>query len=347
MTNRLSVAKTRAHELIRARRHAQPSSAPNVDVDAVVLYVEDDATHRRLRTRAESGVAGAGYVDNQAERYRCNNEIIYCLRSLYWCMPWLRKIHLVVADYQFPARCVDAARLQAISGTGTGPSLHVVRHSDFMPTKSLPTFNSQAIEACLCDIPDLAERFVYLNDDFFVGAPLEKSYFFTADAAAVPRYNLDRTFVPHRRKTHGMTMHAMAWCNNSMILDRVWGPLAKRQYPSHVAVPMLKSTWADLPTVALSRTMLSPFRTSSNIYCIGLCVYYNLYKQLGKQRLRNDTLFHDLCTGDAVEELFRFIQERMPSLFCINDKGYGDVERKMFIRCQREMFPLRTPWEPR
>lgn len=36
---------------------------------------------------------------------------------------------------------------------------------------SLPTFNSFSIEANLFNVPDLAPRFVYLNDDFFLTAP--------------------------------------------------------------------------------------------------------------------------------------------------------------------------------
>jgi len=37
---------------------------------------------------------------------------------------------------------------------------------------ALPTFNSNAIEANIHNVPNLAKYVLYLNDDFLVGAPL-------------------------------------------------------------------------------------------------------------------------------------------------------------------------------
>jgi hypothetical protein len=336
----------RAQQFIKARLQQCVGREQGPTVDAVVLFVEDSPQHRHLRNHAARNFGSE--IDNHATRFRCNKEILFCLRSLYWCLPWLRKIHLVLADYQFAERFVDWDR--AMSSDSPGPELRLVKHSDFMEQSMLPTFNSQALEARFDYIEGLAEHFVYFNDDFFVGRVLRKDYFFSS-GDNLPRYNLDRTYVPHRRKTSRMSEHAKAWCNNSRLLDRVWGKGPARHYPAHVAVPMLKSSWAIARAHGAARgfhlTSNCQFRLANNLYAIGLLVYWNLYLRRGKQRRVNDTLFHDLEPGDLVEQLFRFIREARPALFCINDANYGKKERFLFLRAQRELFPLKAPWEPR
>ena len=60
------------------------------------------------------------------------------------------------------------------------PDVTVVSHREmFGDTGLLPTFNSQAIESRLHRIPGLAEHFLYLNDDVFLGRPVAPTMFFT------------------------------------------------------------------------------------------------------------------------------------------------------------------------
>ena len=316
-------------------------------IDVVVLFVENDSFHRKFRKIAEGRQRSSGF-DNHVTRFRSNNEIVYCMRSIYWCLPWVRTIHLVVADYQFPYRCVDK---NLSKKTPSGPQVRIVKHSSFMNSVNLPTFNSQALEANLHKIPNLAEHFIYFNDDFFVGRPLPACYFFSTEKG-LPRYNLDSSYVPHRAKTRNMSQHANAWCNNSRLLDLTFGKSRRpRKYPSHNAVPMLKSTWkrvlqySRICKKSMDRTSSSRFRTHKNLYFIGLAVYWNMCTKRGQARRTNKTLFHDLEPGDDVSSLFSHISRHQPPLYCINDCGYGGRERNVFCKTQEKMFPLKCPWE--
>ena len=107
-----------------------------------------------------SGTATTRESSGQA-RFVSRDELRYSFRSIHLFAPWVRKIHLVTAG-QVPelARPVDH------------PQVAVVDHSAILPADALPTFNSHAIESALHRLPDLAEHFVYLNDDFFLGRPL-------------------------------------------------------------------------------------------------------------------------------------------------------------------------------
>jgi hypothetical protein len=42
-------------------------------------------------------------------------------------------------------------------------------HRSIIHSRYLPTFNSHAIEGHLYRVPDLSERFIYFNDDMFLG----------------------------------------------------------------------------------------------------------------------------------------------------------------------------------
>src|SRR5690606_2330888 len=103
-------------------------------------------------------------------RFRDRDELRYSLRSLHLFAPWVRTIHLVTAA-QRPAWLDDAA---LESGR-----IRLVDHREILPASALPTFNSQAIETALHRIPDLAEHFVYVNDDVLLGRPLTKEHFFS------------------------------------------------------------------------------------------------------------------------------------------------------------------------
>lgn len=98
-------------------------------------------------------------------RWNSADELSYCLISIATHAPWLRHIWLVTDD-QKP----DLSRVPA----GLQSRLSIIDHKTiFRGFESvLPTFNSLSIESVLCRIPDLAESFLYFNDDVFLTAPL-------------------------------------------------------------------------------------------------------------------------------------------------------------------------------
>jgi hypothetical protein len=129
-------------------------------VDAVYTWV-DACSPRFARdlplVRAGNDRPG---TDTRRRRFRDNGELRYSMRSLVRFAPWLRRIYLVT--------------------NGDVPAW-LDRHSDrvtvlphaalFDSADDLPTFNSNAIEMHLHRIPGLSRKFLYLNDDFFLGRP--------------------------------------------------------------------------------------------------------------------------------------------------------------------------------
>jgi hypothetical protein len=93
-------------------------------------------------------------------RWACNDEILYCLKSIDKHAPWIRKIW-IVSDAETP----DISSLSDALRAKIRFSYHRGLFEGF--EDALPTFNSRAIESTIWRIPGLTDRFIYFNDDVF------------------------------------------------------------------------------------------------------------------------------------------------------------------------------------
>ncbi len=134
-------------------------------VDIVYLWVDgSDPAWRRKRARAANSLhagerAKMALYGNVEGRFRDNDELRYSLRAVEKFFPDHGHIY-VVTDGQTPSW------LQASS------QITLVDHRELIPSKLLPTFDSGNIESYIHRIQGLSERFFYLNDDVFFGAPV-------------------------------------------------------------------------------------------------------------------------------------------------------------------------------
>ena len=99
-------------------------------------------------------------------RFRDWNLFRYWFRAVEEYAPWVNKVFLVT-NGKFPDWINEDC-----------PKLVLVKHSDYIPSEYLPTFNSHTIELFMNRIPGLSEHFVYFNDDFYLNAPVRPEYYF-------------------------------------------------------------------------------------------------------------------------------------------------------------------------
>lgn len=117
--------------------------------------------------------------DVNPERYRDDFELLrYSLRSLETYLNSFNHIYLVTARSQIPD-WLDISRER----------ISLIHHDEILPSKYLPTFNSNVIESFLHRIPGLSENFIYMNDDFLFGAPVPFEMFYKDS-----RYRVYNTF---------------------------------------------------------------------------------------------------------------------------------------------------------
>jgi hypothetical protein len=99
-------------------------------------------------------------------RYRDYGTFKYWFRSVEKYAPWVNKVFLVTEGHVPDWLNTESEKLV------------LVKHSDFIPEKYLPTFNSNAIELNVHRIKGLSEHFVLFNDDLFLMNPTKPTDFF-------------------------------------------------------------------------------------------------------------------------------------------------------------------------
>ncbi len=104
---------------------------------------------------------------NLSHYFRDWDTLRYVFRSIEKNMPWVRKVHFLTCGHLPKWMNTDAQKL----------CFH--KHTDFFAQRTaLPTFSARPIEMNLMNIPDLAEQFVYFNDDTVVMQPIGPDRFF-------------------------------------------------------------------------------------------------------------------------------------------------------------------------
>lgn len=157
---------------------AQASSADGASpfpIDVVITWVDGDDPVHRDKLNQYLQVLGQTPRAAAPTRFRSVGEIDDCIRSLLKFAPFVRRIH-VVTDAQVPP---IFHRLETLSAADRA-KLVLVDHKEIFPTGAdcLPTFSNRSIESVLHRVPGLAEHYVYLNDDFFLVAPVAPSDWF-------------------------------------------------------------------------------------------------------------------------------------------------------------------------
>lgn len=146
-------------------------------MDAVVTWVSTADPDYRARYEAYlTSLDDIPEVSNP-KRYTETGEFAYCIASLLKNAPWIDTIHIVTDDQQ-------PDFMSELRGSEWADRVRVVDHRVLFAgyEQYLPTFNIRSIKSMFWNIPDLSERFVFLNDDFLLIRPVTAADFFVGDS---------------------------------------------------------------------------------------------------------------------------------------------------------------------
>ncbi len=243
-------------------------------IDAVITWVDgDDPAHRAKRARYEG--RGTHPEATATTRFASSGELRYAVLSLLRFCPFVRRIH-VVTDAQHPA-CLDPL----LSAPPDAERIHIVDHQEAFGDHAdlLPVFSSRSIETMIHRIPGLAERFLYLNDDIFVGRPMTEGDYFDGDRPVLQG---------HWRR---FPNPAVAWLKARVRSERPGFGAAQRKAArlagsrgryfllEHQPQPMRRSTLADFyanDPAALRRQAGHRFRSPEQVSPLGLVAHLEI-----------------------------------------------------------------------
>lgn len=307
-------------------------------VDAVVTWVDDSDPvwrGRREATLARMGEPPA--TGSGAERFHNRDELRYCLRSIAMYAPWIRHVFLVT-DGQQPDWLETAH-----------PGITVVSHRELYADPSvLPVFNSHSIETQLHRIPDLAEHFLYFNDDMFLGRPVRPEQFFQGNG--LPLVNLDSRVIPPGRVTGDDDEYVSAQKNTRELVRRAYDRDTTNTL-SHAPYPLTRTLLAEsaeLFAAELSATARSTFRSATDVAPVTLAVSHGyLSSKVAWGRIGHR--YVDVDRRAALEQLPGLLRAREIDTFCLNDGALDQVPRaeqdRIVTAFLQAYFPVAGPFE--
>ncbi|WP_051970245.1 stealth family protein [Kitasatospora azatica] len=307
-------------------------------VDAVLTWVDDsDPAWRQRREQALDALAEPPATGGGAERFRSRDELRYCLRSIAMYAPWIRRVFLVT----------DGQRPDWLAAEH--PALTLITHQElFADPAVLPVFNSHAIESQLHRIPELAEHFLYFNDDMFLGRPVRPEQFFQGNG--VPLVNLDSRVIPPGPVVAQDDEYVAAQKNTRALVRREFGRHTTNAL-SHAPYPLTRALLADSAEVfaaELAAIARSRFRARTDVAPITLAVSRGyLTGRVAWGRIGHR--YVDVDRFAALEQLPGLLRERGIDTFCLNDGDLDQVPRaeqdRIITAFLQDYFPIAGPFE--
>lgn len=309
------------------------------DVDLVFSWVDGanpDYVEERRRLMADSRVNAA---DTGPTRYRQIDELRYALRSVHAFAPWVRRI-FIATDSPAPA-WLDLEH----------PRVRLVRSEEFFADPaSLPTFNSHAIESQLHHIPDLAEHFLYSNDDMFFGRPVTPAMFFSP--GGISRFVEATTRIGLGESDPERSGHDNAMRVNRTLLRERFGRTITRHL-EHCPVPLRRSVLAELErefAADFARTAAARFRSGSDISVTNsLYHYYALLTGRAVTQTGLRVRYIETTLAGSVSQLRQLERRRRHEMFCLNDGTDPEIPEETRVAAVTSFleryFPVAGPWE--
>lgn len=303
-----------------------------MDIDFVILWVDGSdpawqAEKRNYQEKKES-------ENNGVNRYRDWGLLPYWFRSVERFTPWVRKIHFVTWGH-----LPEFLNLKA-------PKLHIVRHDEFIPKEYLPTFSSHVIEMNIHRIPDLADHFVYFNDDMFMLRSMQPENFFrsglpctyggevpielignigTWQHAAVNDLGIVNAHFPKRESVakHGKKYvdKCYRWKDNlrTIMLEKLHPDYFTGFKNLHAPAAYLKSAFQevwDAEPNTLEATCKDRFRTSNNVN-----QWVVLWWQIASGQFCPAVIDNlvESVSADSIDRLCAAIEQQRHDYICLND----------------------------
>jgi len=313
----------------------------NDDVDIIITWVDgnDPRWKQELLTYRPENSAD----ESSKQKFRDWNTLKYVFRGIERFMPWIRKIHFVT--YGHLPEWLDT----------TNPKLHIVEHKDiFRDISLLPTFNSNAIEFNFLNIDDLAEQFIYFNDDTLVlkETPLQRMFvngkpqdfliqtiprrgwlYYTFFSNVAWRYNINnnvKLINKHFNKKKSITKckecyYSKQYGLTNIMKNKISNFFRKYHYFEHYhqPQPFLKSVWEEAIAANKSdveKTISHRFRDKSGI-TIYLCRYWHLVSGNFIPWFENDFTIRNLQTVKNIKEISSMLLENKYRFVCLNDES--------------------------
>lgn len=301
-------------------------------IDIVYTWVDGNdpkwLTNKKKYVSQRKKKAKLDQSSHEKCRYQNIDELKYSLRSVFKFATFVRKIFIVTAG-QTPSWFE-----QELNRNKQASKIKIISHETIFPKpleKYLPTFNSIAIEMNLHRIPDLAEHFIYMNDDVFFGRKVYPEHFITLSGK--PKVFLRDKYLQSRsakldpkRYNYRDSMYA-----THLFMNQYVKPKSKRLTVHHVGYLMKKKILNELEILLRKAgrwdQSVTRFRQNQNLNLVPfLYPHYSLEKNYA---IVSKGIIA-ISVSSSHHEYYDKIQKIKPHLYCLNNLKYKTPSLKRF-----------------
>lgn len=312
----------------------------NEPIDLVYLWVnsdDEDWKAEMLKWKSlEFGLSSRGGFRDC--RFFNNHELKYSIRSVLTNAPWINKIYIVTNGQVPDWLNLDYSKIK------------IIPHSQILPQDALPTFNSEAIEACICNIPELSEYFLYSNDDMFINRPVTPDYFFDKNGKPIVRLVKQKWTTEERNSN----LYLQNIEYSIQLIKTKFGKEYKYE-PSHNIDAYRKSYFLECKNEFLEQfkaVYYKKFRTTNSVqrHIVSLYMLAKKYAKLKKVDIRINSkkkelenIYLPIMQQDKMKNA---ISVHNPVLMCINDdENAVSEDRKNLKIFLSALYPIRHNFE--
>lgn len=315
------------------------NNAKATDIDLVYLWVDGADPVWQAKRNAFIGKPREDSAVNCKGRTADNGELKYSLRAIEKYAPWIRRI-FIVTDNQIPV-WLDTSN----------PKIRIIDHSIILPPESLPCFNSAVIEQNLYKIPDLAERFLYSNDDTLINRVVTPGDFFTPEGFPIVRLKRKplrklRWFWREKIRKKPLKNYSKTIARTSQLVADKYG-IYYTGMPHHNIDAYLRSDLQRIAEEVMHEEFLANathrMRNDGDVQRI-VFSYIALAEKRGK--LRYVTKKESMHIGIYKKRHYTAFEKYRPTFFCMNDSEYAqDSDRMTAKNFLKKLFPEKSSFE--
>jgi hypothetical protein len=285
----------------------------------------------------------AGEKENTTIRQESFDELKYSLRSIKMFLPWVNNIYIFTnSPKTFPSWAKSDEELKK-------NNIIIVEHDEVFKNDHDIT-NSNLIETYIPFLPNLAEHYIYMNDDFFILRKLNYDDFFTSDGKAIvlkPRENTN--MIKNGKETDltfklpqmsGFYKHIPISMIKSQVIDY------QKEYSDYIQfVRNIKHRELLGCDICNKHNLKCPCQQQH--YPPQIFMYDNGYAEY-KTLILNDYLYFDMSVSSYFNFIYELITVKNTKYLCLNN-AIKPVSKKYtinkFIKFAESYFFIKQDYE--
>ena len=269
--------------------------------------------------------------------YRDLGTIKYFFRGIEVNMPWINNIYLVLqSNSQIPFWL-----------NINHPKLKIIYHSDYIPQKYLPTFNSYEIELFYYKIKGLTKQFIVANDDMIAIRPLIKEDFFNNGKIVYTTKKYENFTINECKTMYDITLY-----NTVKAVGIITGKNNYTLYQHHhLFTPHLKCLY-KLGWKKYKHGLLESFKHSKTRSIKNIIHYLFLYLAEELNLVENCENYKegyvDIFDNTIPEDIIKYLNNNQSKICCLNDKFVltNDIVGKKIINTILDFYlPNKSSFE--